>query len=116
MRETISAVLLIVSLFAGTQLLKEIHDSVRKGAVEKAIHSILAQDQELAWHKARKSDNLYQQSSPAETVPLFLGSFMFLANLFNFERGETFFRKPADKFIFSWILVKLTRNTGAKAL
>jgi hypothetical protein len=40
MREIISAVLLIVSFFAGTQLLKEIHDSVRKGAVEKAIHSI----------------------------------------------------------------------------
>ncbi len=36
MREIISAVLLIVSLFAGTQLLKEIHDSVRKGALEKA--------------------------------------------------------------------------------
>lgn len=40
MRENISAVFLIVSFFAGTQLLKEIHDSVRKGAVEKAIHSI----------------------------------------------------------------------------
>lgn len=36
MKEIISAVLLVVSLFAGTQALKEIHDSVRKAALEKA--------------------------------------------------------------------------------
>ena len=36
MKEIISAVILIVTLFAGTHYLKEIHDSVRRAALEKA--------------------------------------------------------------------------------
>jgi hypothetical protein len=36
MKEIISAVILIVSLFAGTQVLKEIHDSLRRASLEKA--------------------------------------------------------------------------------
>ncbi len=36
MKEIVSAVFLIVSLFLGTQLLREAHDSVRKAALEKA--------------------------------------------------------------------------------
>ena len=40
MKEIISAVLLIVSLFAGTHVLKEIHDSVRKAALEKAAKGL----------------------------------------------------------------------------
>jgi hypothetical protein len=40
MKEIISAVLLIVSLFAGTHYLKEIHDSIRKAALEKAAQGL----------------------------------------------------------------------------
>lgn len=40
MKEIISAVLLVVSLYAGTQALKEIHDSVRKAALEKAAKGL----------------------------------------------------------------------------
>ncbi len=40
MKEIISAVLLIVSLFAGTHYLKEIHDSVRRAALEKAAQGL----------------------------------------------------------------------------
>ena len=40
MKEIISAVLLIVSLFAGTHYLKEIHDAVRKAALEKAAQGL----------------------------------------------------------------------------
>lgn len=40
MKEIISAVVLVVTLFAGTQLLKEIHDSVRKAALEKAAKGL----------------------------------------------------------------------------
>ena len=40
MKEIISAVLLIVSLFAGTHYLKQIHDSVRKAALEKAAQGL----------------------------------------------------------------------------
>lgn len=36
MKEIISAAILIVSLFAGTRYLKEIHDGIRKAALEKA--------------------------------------------------------------------------------
>jgi hypothetical protein len=36
MKEIISAVILVATLFAGTQFLKEIHDSVRRAALEKA--------------------------------------------------------------------------------
>jgi len=40
MKEIISAVLLIVSLFAGTHYLKQIHDEVRKAALEKAAQGL----------------------------------------------------------------------------
>jgi hypothetical protein len=40
MKEIISVVLLIVSLFTGTQYLKQIHDSVRKAALEKAAQGL----------------------------------------------------------------------------
>ena len=40
MKEIISAVLLIVSLFAGTHYLKQIHESVRKAALEKAAQGL----------------------------------------------------------------------------
>lgn len=36
MKEIISLVVLIASLFAGTQFLKELHSTVRKAALEKA--------------------------------------------------------------------------------
>ncbi len=36
MKEIISAVLLIVGLFAGTHYLKELHNSIRQAALEKA--------------------------------------------------------------------------------
>jgi hypothetical protein len=36
MKEIISAVVVVVSLLAGTHFLKEIHDSIRKAALEKA--------------------------------------------------------------------------------
>ncbi len=36
MKEIMGIVVLIASLFAGTQVLKEFHDSVRKAALEKA--------------------------------------------------------------------------------
>jgi hypothetical protein len=40
MKEIISAVLLVVSLFAGTHYLKQIHDGVRKAALEKAAQGL----------------------------------------------------------------------------
>jgi len=40
MKEIISAVALIVSMFVGTQLLKEMHDYVRKAALEKAAQGL----------------------------------------------------------------------------
>ena len=36
MKEVISAVVLVVGLFAGTHFLKEFHDVVRRAALEKA--------------------------------------------------------------------------------
>ena len=40
MKEIISAVLLVVSLFMGTHYLKEIHDHVRRAALEKAAQGL----------------------------------------------------------------------------
>lgn len=40
MKEIISAILVIVGLIAGTRYLKEIHDGVRKAALEKAAHGL----------------------------------------------------------------------------
>lgn len=40
MKEIISAVLLIVSLWGGTAALKGIHDSIRKAALEKAAQGL----------------------------------------------------------------------------
>ncbi len=40
MKELISAVLLVVGLFAGTHYLKEIHNSVRQAALEKAAQGL----------------------------------------------------------------------------
>jgi hypothetical protein len=39
-KEIISAAILIVSLFAGTHYLKEIHDGIRKAALEKAASGL----------------------------------------------------------------------------
>lgn len=40
MKEIISAILVVVGLFAGTQYLKQIHDDVRKAALEKAAKGL----------------------------------------------------------------------------
>lgn len=40
MKEIISAVLFIVSLWGGTVVLKGIHDSIRKAALEKAAQGL----------------------------------------------------------------------------
>ncbi|MBX2994047.1 MAG: hypothetical protein KF681_04480 [Bdellovibrionaceae bacterium] len=40
MKEIISAVLMIVSLWGGTAVLKGIHDSIRKAALEKAAQGL----------------------------------------------------------------------------
>lgn len=40
MKEIISAVLMIVSLWGGTAALKGIHDSIRKAALEKAAQGL----------------------------------------------------------------------------
>ena len=40
MKEIISAVLLVVSLFAGTHYLKEIHDHIRQAALKKAAQGL----------------------------------------------------------------------------
>lgn len=40
MKEIISVVLLIISLFAGTHYLKQIHDGFRKAALEKAAQGL----------------------------------------------------------------------------
>ena len=40
MKEIISVVFLVVSLFAGTHYLKEIHDYVRRAALEKAAQGL----------------------------------------------------------------------------
>lgn len=40
MKEIISAVLFIVSLWGGTVVLKGIHDSIRKAAIEKAAQGL----------------------------------------------------------------------------
>lgn len=40
MKEIISALLVIVGLFAGTHYLKQIHDGVRKAALEKAAKGL----------------------------------------------------------------------------
>ena len=59
MKEIISAVLLIVSLFAGTHFLKEIHNGVRKAALEKAARGLPSlvefnRGLHLVHHKERK--------------------------------------------------------------
>lgn len=40
MKEIIGAVILIVGLYSGTQVLKEIHDKVREAALEKATKGL----------------------------------------------------------------------------
>lgn len=40
MKEIISAVLMIVSIWGGTAILTEIHDSIRKAALEKAAQGL----------------------------------------------------------------------------
>ena len=40
MKEIISAIVLIATLFAGTHLLKDVHDSVRKAALVKAAKGL----------------------------------------------------------------------------
>lgn len=40
MKEIISAVLMIVSIWGGTAALKGIHDSIRKAALEKAAQGL----------------------------------------------------------------------------
>ena len=60
MKEIISAIMLIVSLFAGTHYLKEIHDIVRKAALEKAgqgLPSLVKFNDSLHSRKSPKSAN-----------------------------------------------------------
>lgn len=40
MREIIGAVVLLVGLYTGTRILREIHDTVRKAALEKAAQGL----------------------------------------------------------------------------
>lgn len=40
MKEIISAVLFVVSLWGGTAVLKCVHDGIRKAALEKAAHGL----------------------------------------------------------------------------
>jgi hypothetical protein len=40
MKEIISAVIFIVSLWGGTVMIKGIHDSIRKAAIEKAAQGL----------------------------------------------------------------------------
>ena len=57
MSNIISAVIFIVSLYAGTTTLKLIHDSIRKAALEKAgkgLPSLTEMTSQLQKHKSKK--------------------------------------------------------------
>ncbi len=57
MKEIISAVLLIVSIYAGTHYLQEIHDTVRRAALEKAaqgLPSLVEMNKRITGGKAQR--------------------------------------------------------------